>query len=107
MSFLDEILRNIGGVPDDVVNLAEKVGITPQMAEQAIAALGRTHQMEGDTVGLAAEKTGIDSSVLSSIVQHIGGEGSLSQVASVLDRDGDGSPLDDIAGFASSFFTRK
>ena len=35
MSILDEVLKGIGGAPDDVVNLAEKVGISPAMAVQA------------------------------------------------------------------------
>ena len=107
MSLLDGILKNIGGAPDDVANLAAKVGIDPGMAEKAIAVLGQTHQMEGDTVELASAKTGLDSGVLSQIVEQIGGEGSLSNFASMLDRDGDGNPLDDIADIASGLFGRK
>ena len=107
MSLLDGILKNIGGAPDDVANLAEKVGIDPQMAEKAIAVLGQTHQMQGDTVELASAKTGLDTGVLSQIVEQIGGEGSLTNFASMLDQDGDGNPLDDIANMASSFFGKK
>lgn len=101
MSILDGILKNIGGAPDDVVNLATKIGIDPAMAEKAIAALGKTHQMDGDTVTLAAEKTGLSPDILNQIVSAIGGEGSLTHFASILDRDGDGNPLDDIMGMAS------
>jgi len=101
MSILDGILKNIGGAPDDVVNLAAKIGIDPAMAEQAIAALGKTHQLDGDTVTLAAEKTGLSPDILNQIVGAIGGEGSLTQFASMLDKDGDGNPLDDIMGMAS------
>ncbi|MEM7665785.1 MAG: hypothetical protein AAF250_07985 [Pseudomonadota bacterium] len=107
MSLLDGILKNIGGAPDDVANLAEKVGIDPAMAEKAIAALGQTHQMQGDTVELASEKTGLETGVLSQIVEQIGGEGSLTNFASMLDRDGDGNPLDDIADMASGLFGKK
>lgn len=107
MSLLDGILKNIGGAPDDVANLAEKIGIDPAMAEKAIAVLGQTHQMQGDTVELAAAKTGLDTGVLSQIVEQIGGEGSLTNFASMLDADGDGSPLDDIADMASGLFGRK
>lgn len=107
MSLLDGILKNIGGAPDDVANLAAKVGIDPAMAEKAIAVLGQTHQMEGDTVALAAEKTGLDTGVLSQIVAQIGGEGSLTSFASMLDKDGDGSPLNDIVGMASGLFGKK
>jgi hypothetical protein len=114
MSILDDVLKGIGGAPDDVANLAERVGIPPAMAERAIAALGQSHQMQGDTVELAAAKTGLDPSVLTSIVGHIGGEGSLTNFAAMLennpqakglldmlDRDGDGNPLNDLGGLAN------
>lgn len=104
MSILDGILKNIGGAPDDVVNLAAKIGIDPAMAEQAIAALGKTHQLDGDTVQLAAEKTGLSPEILGQIVAAIGGEGSLTQFASILDRDGDGNPIDDVMGMAKGLF---
>ncbi|MFM7349192.1 MAG: hypothetical protein ACKO01_06845 [Erythrobacter sp.] len=104
MSILDGILKNIGGAPDDVVNLARQIGIDPAMAEQAIAVLGKTHQMDGDTVQLAAEKTGLSPDILNQVVAAIGGEGSLSQFASMLDRDGDGNPLDDVMGMAKGLF---
>lgn len=104
MSILDGILKNIGGAPDDVANLAKQVGLDPAMVETAIGALGKTHVMEGDTVTLAAEKTGLSPDVLNQIVAAIGGEGSLANFANVLDRDGDGNPLDDIMGMAKGLF---
>lgn len=104
MSMLDGILKNIGGAPDDVVNLAKQVGLDPAMVEQAIAALGKTHVMDGDTVGLAAEKTGLPADALNQIVAAIGGEGSLANFASILDRDKDGNPLDDIMDMAKGLF---
>jgi threonine dehydrogenase-like Zn-dependent dehydrogenase len=107
MSILDGILKNIGGAPDDVVNLAAKIGIDPAMAEQAIAALGKTHQLDGDTVTLAAEKTGLSPDILNQIVDAIGGEGSLSNFASILDRDGDGNPVDDIMDMAKGLLGGK
>jgi hypothetical protein len=118
MSLLDGILKNIGGAPDDVVNLAAKVGIDPALAEKAIAVLGQTHQMEGDTVDLAAKRTGIDTGILSQIVTQIGGEGSLGEFAraiqddpsslmGLLDRDGDGSAMDDLTDLASGLFGKR
>ena len=106
MSILDGILKNIGGAPDDVVNLAKQIGIDPAMAEQAIAVLGKTHQMDGDTVTLAAEETGISPDVLTQVVAAIGGEGSLSQFASMIDRDGDGNLVNDILGTAKGLFSK-
>ena len=100
MSILDGILKNIGGAPDDVVNLAKQVGLDPKMVEMAIGVLGQTHQMDGDTVELAAEKTGMSPDILNQIVGAIGGEGSLGQFASMLDQDGDGNPINDLMGMA-------
>lgn len=104
MSILDGILKNIGGAPDDVVNLAAKIGIDPKMVETAIGALGMTHTMDGDTVALAAEKTGMSPDILNQIVGAIGGEGSLGNFASMIDRDGDGNPVNDILGMAKGLF---
>jgi hypothetical protein len=104
MSILDGILKNIGGAPDDVVNLAAKIGIDPAMAEKAISALGMTHQMDGDTVTLAAEKTGLSPDILNQVVSAIGGEGSLSNFASMIDKDGDGNPINDVLGMAKGLF---
>lgn len=104
MSILDGILKNIGGAPDDVANLAKQVGLDPALVEQAIGALGKTHVLEGDTVSLAAERTGLSPDVLQQIVAAIGGEGSLANFASILDRDGDGNPVNDIMGMAKGLF---
>ena len=104
MSILDGILKNIGGAPDDVANLAAKLGIDPKMAETAIAALGKTHQLDGDTVQLAAEKTGLSPDILNQVVSAIGGEGSLTHFASMLDKDGDGNPIDDVMDMAKGLF---
>lgn len=120
MSLFDSVLKKIVGSPDDIANLAAKVGIDPGVAEKAIAALGQSHQMQGDTVELAAAKTGLDTGILSQIVDQIGGEGSLVEFANMLkdhpqaasllktlDRDGDGNPLNDITGIASGLFGKK
>lgn len=120
MSLFDSILKGTGGAPDDVVNLASKLGIDPAMAEKAIAALGQAHTQQGDTVEQAAAKTGLDTGMLGKIVEQIGGEGSLGEYArqlqehpqaagvlKMLDRDGDGDVVDDITGMAGKFFGKK
>ena len=116
MSMLDGLLGQITQNVD-VANLAAKVGLDPAMAEKAIAALGAAHSAPEDTVSLAASQTGIDASILQPVVQHIGGDGSLGQFAQLLqgnsalsgltgmlDRDGDGNPLNDVAGLAKGLF---
>ncbi|MFM5923739.1 MAG: hypothetical protein ACKOPG_06095 [Novosphingobium sp.] len=119
MGIFDSILSQVGGHAD-VGNMAAKLGIPADVAEKAIAALGQSHVEQGDTIEGAAAKTGLDTGMLSQIVQQIGGEGSLGQYAQalkdnpaasgllgMLDRDGDGNPLNDLAGLASGLFGKK
>ena len=83
MGIFDSIAGKLGEHAD-VGNLAAKLGIDPAVAEQAITALAKAHQGSDDTVATAAAETGIDRSVLSKIVEQIGGEGSLSEFARLL-----------------------
>lgn len=119
MGILDGILGQVSQHAD-VANMASQLGIDPALAEKAIAALGVAHPKPGDTIAEASAKTGLDSGTLSQIVAAIGGEGSLGEFArmlaehpqaagviGMLDRDGDGNPLDDIAGMASGLFGKK
>ena len=116
MGIFDSILGQVSEHVD-VANMASKLGIDPAMAEKAIAALGQAHHEPSDTVAGAAAKTGLDAGVLSQIVAQIGVEGSLGQFAQMLkdnpqasgilgslDKDGDGNPLNDLAGIAKGLF---
>jgi hypothetical protein len=117
MSVFDSILGQVSGAVD-VKNMAAKLGIDPAQAETAIAALAAGHQAKGDTIETAAANSGLDAGLLQQIVGHIGGEGALSQFAAMLgehpdalgqvgkflDRDGDGNPINDIAGIAKGLF---
>jgi hypothetical protein len=118
MSILNSIFGQIGRNVD-VGNMAQKLGIEPAVAEQAIAALAHAHQQEGDTLANASGRTGLNASVLGQIVEHIGGEGSLGEFAralhdhpqaagvfGLLDGDGDGNPLNDLGGMAKGLFDR-
>ena len=119
MGIFDSIMGQVGQHAD-VGNLAAKLGLPPEVAEKAIAALGQAHGEPGNTIEGAAAKTGLDAGVLSQIVDQIGGEGSLGQYASMLqdnpaakgvlgmlDRDGDGNPLNDLASMAAGLFGKK
>lgn len=118
MGMLDGILGQLGGA--NIGGLAEKLGLPPEMAERAVAALGQSHAEPGDTIAGAAAKTGLDPATLSQMAQQLGGEGglgklsellqgnsALSGLTGMLDRDGDGNPLNDIAGLASGLFGKK
>ncbi|MXO64219.1 hypothetical protein GRI91_00395 [Altererythrobacter endophyticus] len=107
MSMFDGILGNIAAAPDDVRNLAHKIGIEPEVAERAIAVLAQMHQKQGDTVEGAAAETGLSPDILRQIIAAIGGEGSLMQFASMFDQDGDGNPFDDLGGLTQGLFGKK
>lgn len=115
MGMLDGILGQLGGA--DIGGLAERFGLPPELAEKAVAALGQSHAEAGDTIAGAAAKTGLDPATLSQMAEQLGGEAALGQLSSLLqgnsalsglsgmlDRDGDGNPLDDIAGMARGLF---
>jgi hypothetical protein len=106
MGMLDGILGSLGGnaVLD---NLAAKVGLTPEQVQMAVSALGTAHPQEGDTVTTAAASTGLSTDTLQQIVGHLGGEGALASVSTMLDRDGDGSPINDITNMIGGFFSKK
>lgn len=116
MSLLNSILSQVSANVD-IENLANKVGLDPAMAEKAVAALGQAHAAPGDTVETAAAQTGLDAGVLQQVIGHIGGEGSLAEFSRMLhdhpqaqsllgliDQNGDGNPLDDLAGMAKGLF---
>jgi len=120
MSLLDSLLGQLGGNVD-LASIAAKVGIDPAVAQTAVAALGQAHTAEGDTVETAAAQTGLDSGTLNSVLGALGGTAGLGQVASLLqsnpqvlsavsgflDRDGDGSPVNDLMGMAKGFFGKE
>jgi len=87
MSLLDSILGQVSE-NTTVQNLAAKVGLTPEQVESAVAALGKAHVEEGDTVQTASESTGLPTDKLNQIVDHIGGEGSLGRFASLVEGEG-------------------
>jgi hypothetical protein len=107
MSFLDGLLGQITENVD-IKNLAAKVGISPEQAEAAVLALGKAHTAPTDTVSTAAAETGLNSGILSQIVGHIGGEGSLGQFASLLSGEGEaGGIMDKLDGIAGGLFGGK
>jgi hypothetical protein len=115
MGMLDGILGQVSGL--DVASIAGKVGIDPALAEKAVAALGKAHAEPGDTLATASAKTGLDTGMLGNIMNQFGGEGALGQISTMirdhpqaasifgmLDRDGDGNPLNDLGGLAKGLF---
>lgn len=119
MGLLDGIMGQLGGAID-IGDIAAKFGIPAEMAEKAVAALGVSHAEPGDTIEGAAAKTGLDAGTLSEIASKLGGEGGLGQLSELLkgnsalsgltgmlDKDGDGNPLNDLAGMAGGLLGGK
>lgn len=106
MGLLDGLLAQVTQNVD-VANLAAKVGISPEQAESAIAALAHAHTAPTDTVTTAAETTGLPADTLQQIVGHIGGEGSLSEFASLLHSPEAEGVLGQLGGFAAGLFGKK
>ncbi|NML04973.1 hypothetical protein [Sphingomonas sp. G-3-2-10] len=106
MGILDGLLGQLGG-NTDVTNLAAKVGLSPEHVESAVQALAKYHPMQGDTAEGAAAATGLPLDKIQELIGHIGGEGALAKYAGMLDKDGDGNPINDIVGMASGLFGKK
>lgn len=105
MSMLDGILSQVTSNVD-IKSLAAKVGISPEQAEAAVAALAKAHPQPGSTVDTAAAETGLDSGILGQIVEHIGGEGALGKFAGLLGGKG-GGIMDKIGGLTGGLFGGK
>lgn len=127
MGMLDELLAQAGG-QIDVAALAGKVGIDPATAQAALNQLlpqiADPAVDNGTAVQAVAQGAGIDAGALGALlpqllgaVQGAGGSGGLveqvlgglsgggqagggllGQVAGMLDRDGDGNPINDVLG---------
>jgi hypothetical protein len=87
MSLINGLLGQLAGNVD-IENLAQKIGLSPEHVEAAVAALGAAHSQPGDTVETAAASTGLPVEKLEEIVEHIGGEGALGRFASLLKAQG-------------------
>lgn len=124
MSMLDDLLAQAGG-RIDIAGMAAKAGLDPNSVQGALGQLlpqiADPNVNNAAAVADVAGKTGIDASALGALlpqllqqVQGAGGAGGvlqqvmaglggnaggmLGQVAGLLDRDGDGNPIDDIMG---------
>lgn len=106
MGMLDGLLGQLGGA-DKIADLAAKVGLSEDQVKTAMAALGKAHPEPGDTVSDAAATTGLSMDKLQDLVGQIGGENALGKISSMIDRDGDGNPLNDLTSIAGSLFGKK
>lgn len=125
MGMLDDLLAQAGG-NIDIAGLSGKAGLDPAMVEGALGQLlpqiadpavnnaaavadvaGKTGMNAGALGALlpqllqAVQGAGGKGGVLEEVMAGLGGQsggGMLGQVAGMLDRDGDGNPINDIMG---------
>lgn len=98
MGILDGLLSNVDGI-------AEKLGVDPDQAKDIVGSLGEKLSGDGDKMAAlkeVAEEKGISLDSLTEMVN--GEEGLMGKLGGMLDRDGDGNPLNDIADMAKGFF---
>ncbi len=103
MGLLDGLLGQLGGA-NQIGQIAGQFGISEEQVQAAVAALGKAHPEPGDTVASAAQTTGLSADTLQGILGQIGGEDALGQISQLIDRDGDGNPVNDIMGMAGKLF---
>ena len=103
MGVFDSILGNVGG-------LAEKLGVPAEKAQEIATSLGDKLGGDGDKMqaiqDLAAEH-GISVDKIKELLGG-GGEGSIyGKLTAFMENDGDGNPLNDLAGMAKGLFGNK
>lgn len=105
MGLLESIMGQLGG-GGQITELAGKLGLSESQVQMAMAALGKAHAEPGDTVADASAATGIAPDALQNLIGQIGGENALTNISKMIDRDGDGNPVNDLMGIASKLFSR-
>lgn len=99
-NMFDNILGNLGNVDE----LAARVGVSPDQFQNLAQSLqgqvagGASH---ADALQAMATQHGLSLESLQSVFAQGGALGGL---GSMLDRDGDGNPVNDITGFAQNLF---
>jgi len=99
-------------VPGDTVQQsADQTGISPDVLNQILGHIGGEGGL-GALVGAlgsggAAAQDGTAAPAGGGLGGILAGLGGMSGIASMLDRDGDGNPLNDIVGMAGSFLGKK
>jgi hypothetical protein len=123
MSLLDTLLQQAGG-SDALAGLAGKLGLpadqVQSLGNSLLAKMQGGASAEQAAADTAAE-AGVDADQLHAMVpaiaDHVGADGAdglmaklggtggiLGSVGAMLDRDGDGSPLNDVLGMAKGLF---
>jgi hypothetical protein len=103
MSILDSLMGNVDGI-------AEKLGLPADKAKELAASLSEKLTGDGDKMQAIQDLAQEHGLSVDSIKNMLGGEGEgglLGKVTGFLDKDGDGSVMDNLSDMASGLFGKK
>ncbi|MFM2411216.1 MAG: hypothetical protein RL481_2044 [Pseudomonadota bacterium] len=103
MGMLDGLLGNIG-------SLAEKLGVPADKAEGFAASLQEKLGGEGDKMQAIQDLAAEHGISVDKIKDMLGGEGEgsiFSKLSGLVDKDGDGNPINDLTNMAKGLFGSK
>lgn len=101
MGILDSLMSNVEG-------FAEKLGLPTDKAGALMSSLQEKLSGDGDKMQALHDLAAEHGVSVDKIKEMLGGEESLlGKATGFLDKDGDGNPLNDLAGMAKGFFGKK
>jgi hypothetical protein len=96
------------GLLGDVAGLAEKMGLPAEQVQGLAETLSGKLSAGGDPLAslmAAAKEHGVPTEQVEALLAGAGGtEGLLGRMTGMLDRDGDGNPLNELGGLAKGLF---
>ena len=84
MSIIDASLARTSGAGTSVLGLAKDLSLAPALVEKAVMALAHARVSAGDTLAVAASRTGAATETLSKVSSAVGGEEALGEIANDL-----------------------
>jgi hypothetical protein len=104
MSMFDGILGNLGGLQA----IADKLGLQPEQMQALMSEISA--KISGGNTDISAlastaAEHGVSADKLQELLGQFGGaDGIMGSLGGMLDKDGDGNPLNDLAGLAKGLF---
>jgi hypothetical protein len=103
MSMFDGILGNLGGLQA----VADKLGLQPEQMQALMSDI--SSKISGGTTDVSAlastaAEHGVSADKLQELLGSAGGGGIMGTLTGMLDKDGDGNPLNDLTGLAKGLF---
>lgn len=104
MGMFDDLMGKAGGLE----SIAAQIGVSPEQMQALLSEIsGKIGSGETSVAALAetAAEHGVSADKLQALLAQFGGpEAILGKLGSFFDRDGDGSPVNDLSGLAKGLF---